>query len=490
MGVIDLKMPLLEEVLKYHEEKNLLLSMPGNKAGVGFLGDDIGKEFVNKLGFLDITEVDPLDNLHCPEGIIKEAQVLLSKTYKAKKAYFLVNGSSSGNLAAIFSAFDEGDEILVERNCHKSIYNGLILRKLQVKYIEPVINDEYGVFLPPDKENIYNAIKGCSNPKGIILTYPNYFGISYDIDEIIVDLKVKGLKVVIDCAHGAHYGINRRLPKAVSGIGDYVVLSAHKTLPALTQGAYLLVNEENMNLEFYLRTFTTTSPSYLIMASLDYARYYLDKYGEQHYEKLINLAEKWKEKINKLKKVYILSKEDLNKKYSHENGWKENREYNIDLSKYVLILPEGYSGHKLLEYFRSKNIQAEMSFARGIVLILSPFNSEEDFEKIYEAVSKVEMKKMYTQIESKYFCEIPEKMLEPYEVFSKKAKWCVVEKSEGFIAKESIIPYPPGIPLVCPGEIISINAINIIKDYVNNNKSILGVENNMVQIVDNSVKSE
>lgn len=227
-----MKLPLLEGLLKYNDEENLLLSMPGNKGGIGFARDEIGLEFVNRMGFLDITEVDPLDNLHYPEGIIKEAQELLAKTYKAKKAYFLVNGSSSGNLAAMFSAFDEGDEVLVERNCHKSIYNGLIMRKLKVKYIEPIIDDELGLFLPPNKENIYKALENSSKPKGIIITYPNYFGITYDIEEIICNLKEIGLKVIIDCAHGAHFGINKRLPKSLASLGDYVVLSAHKTLPA------------------------------------------------------------------------------------------------------------------------------------------------------------------------------------------------------------------------------------------------------------------
>ena len=476
------KMPLLQEMLKYHDEKNLLLSMPGNKGGIGFLGDDIGEDFVNRLGFLDITEVDPLDNLHCPEGVIKEAQGLLAKTYKAKKAYFLVNGSSSGNLAAIFSAFDEGDEVLVERNCHKSIYNGLILRKLKVKYIEPIIDKENGVFLPPSRENIYKTLKECSNPKGIILTYPNYFGITYDVEDIILDFKVKGLKVVIDCAHGAHYGINNRLPKAVSSLGDYVILSAHKTLPALTQGAYLLVNEENMNLEFYLKAFMTTSPSYLIMASLDYARYYLDNYGENGYEKLIDLAEKWRGKINKLKKVHILCKNDLNEQYNINNK-KDKEEYDVDLSRYILILPKGYSGHKLLDYFRFQKIQAEMSFSRGVILIMSPFNVERDFEIIYEAILKLEMKNICSQIEAKYFSDIPEKVREPFEVFNMNGKWCEIEDCEGRIAKEAIIPYPPGIPLVCPGEIISRNSIDIIKDYVINKKSILGVENNKVQVI-------
>lgn len=477
-----MKLPLLEELLKYHDEKNLLLSMPGNKCGSAFLGNELGEEFVKRLGFLDITEVDPLDNLHCPEGVIKEAQELLAKTYNAKKAYFLVNGSSSGNLAAIFSAFNEGDEILVERNCHKSIYNGLILRKLKVKYIEPIIDNENGVFLPPNRENIYKALSCCKNVKGIILTYPNYFGITYDIEEIILDLKKKGLKTIIDCAHGAHFGINKRLPKSVSSLGDYVVLSAHKTLPALTQGSYLLVNEENSMLEFYLKAFMTTSPSYLIMGSLDYARYYLDNYGDKDYENLIDRAEIWKEKMESTCKVHILNKFDLNKQYKDKRNNKFEQ-YDIDLSRYVLILPEGYSGHKFLDYLRSKKIQAEMSFSRGVVLILSPINTDDDFYKIYKAMLDLNMENIVGDSGSKYYNTIPEKKFEPYEVFSLGSELCEVDKCKNKIAKESIIPYPPGIPLICPGEIISEEAIGIIKDYIVNKRSIIGVENNEISVV-------
>lgn len=474
-----MKLPLLEELLKYHKEKNLLLSMPGNKCGIGFLKDSIGKTFAENLGFLDITEVEPLDNLHNPEGIIKEAHELLAKTYKAKKGYFLVNGSSSGNLASIFSAFNEGDEVLVERNCHKSIYNGLILRKLKVKYIEPVIDHKNGIFLPPNKSSIYRAFKSCNNPKGIILTYPNYFGITYDIEDIIKDLKNNGLKIIIDSAHGAHFGINKRLPKSISNLGDYVVLSAHKTLPALTQGAYLLVNEENPKLEFYLKAFTTTSPSYLIMASLDYARHYLDEYGEHEYEKIINIAENWAFKINSINKVHILSKEDLKNNFSEE----KSNNYDLDLSRYIVVLPDGYSGHKLLDYLRSEHIQAEMSFSKGVVLIFSPFNNEEDFKKIYSSILKLNMENIKGEVNSKYFCNIPQKILEPYEVFDSEFKLVNVENSEGKVAKESIIPYPPGIPLICAGEVISKEALEIIKDYIRNNKSVIGIDNNLIKVI-------
>ncbi|MFY9277252.1 MAG: aminotransferase class I/II-fold pyridoxal phosphate-dependent enzyme [Clostridium sp.] len=459
------KTPLLDEVLKYKKEENLIFSMPGNKCGKVFLKDNIGKEFVDTMGYLDITEVDPLDNLHAPEGIILEAQQLLAKTYGVKKAYFMVNGSTGGNLCSIFAAFNEGDEVLVERNCHKSIYNGLILRKLKVKYIEPLIDEKLGIFLPPDKKNIYDAIEQCENLKGIILTYPSYFGITYDIEEVLLDLKKRGLKIVVDSAHGAHFIANNKLPKAIYGIPDYVVLSAHKTLPALTQGSYLLSNTDDNDVEFYLNTFMTTSPSYLIMSSLDYARYYLDEYGYDEYERLINKAEKYRSIINSLNKVHIISKEDL------------AEDYDIDKSRYIVTVSKEYSGHKLLEYLREQGIQCEMSFASGVVLLLSPINDDDDFKKLLKSFENLQLKDIRQDNYSKYYSFIPKKVLEPYEVFKKECKYLKINEADKNIACEAIIPYPPGIPLLCPGEVITKEAIDIIDDYISNNRSVIGIKN-------------
>lgn len=465
------KLPLLTALLDYHKEKNLILSMPGNKCGIGFLSDKLGEEFVYNLGFLDITENDPLDNLHCPEGVIKESEELLAKTYGGKLGFFMVNGSSSGNLISIFSAFNEGDEVLVERNCHKSIYNGLILRKLKVTYIDPVIDNKNGIFLPPNKEKIYEAFNKCKNAKGIIITNPNYFGVSYDIETIIKDLKNKGLKVIIDAAHGAHFIATNKLPKSLTSLADYIVLSAHKTLPSLTQGGYLIVNDEDSDVLFYKNTFLSTSPSYLLMASLDYARYYLDEYGENEYDKLIKLANKWKEKINCIDKVKILSDFDL------MDG------YEIDKSRYVLILDEGYSGYKLHELLRKEKVQCEMGFLRGVVLILSPFNKEEDFKKIYEALNKINFEyiKYVGNVES--FNIKTEKVFEPFEVFKKDYEFVNLKDSLGRVSKEAIVPYPPGIPLICQGEVITIDAINIVKNYLENNKDVIGILDGKVKVI-------
>lgn len=466
------KAPLLEAVLDYKEENNLILSMPGNKSGKAFLRDRLGGKFRNTLGELDITEVDPLDNLHSPEGVIKEAEDLLAKAYKVKRGYFVVNGSTASNLAAIFSAFNEGDEVLVERNCHKSVYNGLILRKLKPIYIDAVIDKEIGIFMPPSKEEIIKALGIAKNPKGIILTNPNYYGIYYEDISIFKDLKEKGLKIIIDAAHGAHYGFANNLPKSIAVLGDYVILSPHKTLPALTQGGYLLSNVEDDNLNFYIRAFMTTSPSYLIMSSLDYARYYLDNYAEEDYKALIEKAEEYRIKINKLNKVSIISQDNI----------KEG--YGIDKSRYLMTLNNGYSGHKLLEYLRSRKIQAEMSFTKGVVLILSPSNTKEDFIKLYDAINKLEMENIKAGGKDLIFNSIiNEKILEPHEVFNLKGELVSLKDAANKIAMEAIVPYPPGIPLVLPGERISEKSINIINDYINNKLSVIGVENRFIKVI-------
>lgn len=467
------KLPLLNALLDYHNEENLILSMPGNKCGLAFKRDEIGKIFEQSLGKLDITEVDSLDNLHHPEGVIKEAQDLLKDYYNSKRAFFVVNGSTGGNLAAIFSAFKEGEEVLVERNCHRSIYNAIILRKLKVTYIEPVVIEEGRLFLPPDKTKIYNALSKVKDAKGIILTYPNYFGITYNIEEIIKDLKAKGLKVIIDQAHGAHFGVCKDLPKNMSSLADYTIISAHKTLPALTGGAYLLVNDEKSNVDFYLSAFSTTSPSYLVMASLDYARNYLQQYGKEDYESLIQSADNKRKEINSLNKVKIIAKEDLPKGYG------------IDRSRYTIFLPKGYSGYKLLDYLRVEKIQGEMAFPSGVVLILSYSQGLDALNKIQQVINKLDMEILKDkEWKFNYNNSLPIKALEPYEVLESKGESIDFHNSLGRIAKENIVPYPPGIPSICLGEIINEDIIVAIEGFLEEGGTVLGVNKGRVLVCD------
>lgn len=463
---------LLKALLKYNNEHNIPFSMPGNKVGKAFLRDEIGREFYNKMNTLDITEVEPLDNLHKPEGVIKESEEKLARLYNVKKAYLCVNGSTGANMAAIFSAFNEGDEVIVERNCHKSVYNAIVMRKLKVTYIEPVFYED--IFLPPSRYEIYKAYERSNNPKGIILTSPNYYGISYDVKDIILDLKLKGLKVIVDQAHGAHYGICDSLPYSLAPFADYTIVSAHKTLPTLTSGSYLLVNDNNKYIDYYYSAFMTTSPSYLIMASLDYSRYYLERYGMEDYERLINIAEYYKDKINCIQGIKIISNEDL------QDG------YVVDKSRFIVKLDNGYSGHKLLEYYRSNNIQCEMAFSSGVVIILSPCQGEEELQKLLEVTSNIDMESLRynnaCNIRKSSYIEC-EKRREPYETFQMDSEEVSLEYSNGRIVSEDIIPYPPGIPIICAGEVMNDEVLHSIREYIDNSHLVIGINNNKINVI-------
>lgn len=473
------KLPLVEGILKYAYENNISFCMPGHKGGLGFLATREGKELYNNLIKGDITEVDGMDNLHKPEGIIKEAMSLLKDFYGSKKSYFLVNGSTSGNLAMIFAAFNEGDKVIVERNCHRSIFNGIVMRKLQPVYIKNEINENYNAPLSIDLEHFLCLIEENRDARGIIITYPNYYGICTDLEFIIDKAKQYGMKVLVDEAHGAHFGVHSELPKSALSLGaDMVVMSAHKTLPSLTQTAYLHVGE-NMNMEkvdFYVSAFLSTSPSYMLMASMDYARFYLQEYGKEAYAGLLKLCRRYRGKINKLSHFHILGPEDLDGQ-------------TIDETRYVLNVKKGYSAHKLLDYLKTKGIQGEMSDGYNVILIFSPFNREEDFVALYEALEEW-IEKVPKESKDNFYASFfndfhtLEKELAPYEVMEKEKCLVNLEDSKGKISKSAIVPYPPGIPLIMPGEVIDEKSINVVKYYLDNHITVLGIEEQKLWIVE------
>jgi arginine/lysine/ornithine decarboxylase len=468
------KLPLVEGLLKYAEENNISFSMPGHKAGAGFLGTKEGKRLYDNLFKIDITEVEGVDNLHHPEGIIKEAQELLSNFYGSKKSYFLVNGSTSGNLAMIFSSFNEGDKIIVERNCHRSIFNGIIMRKLKPIYIRNKISKKYNAPMSIDMEHFSCLLNDNKDAKGIIITYPNYYGICSDLKTIISKARENNMRILVDSAHGAHFGVNEKLPYSAVKLGaDMVVTSSHKTLPSFTQTAYLHVGE-NVDIDkvdFYVSAFLSTSPSYMLMSSMDYGRYYLEGYGRQAYEELIDRANKYREELNKLQWLHVLGED------------KENY-YDIDLSRFVINVKNGLSGHKLLDYLRSRKIQCEMSDASNVVLIFSTFNCEEDFEALYKAIEECNLERLK---DNKLYIKdvyIPEVKLLPYEAMERKKIKVDMVSSEGRVCGSAVVPYPPGVPILNLGEIIDTTSLNMIRYYLECGVTILGIDDEKITVVE------
>ena len=479
------KLPLVEGVLKYIKEKNIPFCMPGHKNGLGFLRTLQGTELYENLIKGDITEVDGLDNLHCSEGIIKESQQLLSEYYGSIKSYFLVNGSTSGNLAMIFSCFNEGDKIIVERNCHRSIFNAIIMRKLKPVYIKNKIHLKYDAPLPLDKEHFLCLINDNKDAKGIIVTYPNYYGICFDLQYVIGIAKKYDMKVLVDAAHGAHFGASVLLPDNPLKMGaNMAVMSAHKTLPSLTQTAFLHVGEgiDINKVDFYVSAFLSTSPSYMLLCSMDYARYYIQEYGKNDYEKLIKLCQFYRDKINSLGKFYVLGPKDLHDITQNYN--EDNNKYTMDLTRYILNVHKGYSGHKLLEYLRVNKVQAEMSDSRNVVLIFSPFNTQQDFQNLYVALENCDMNTLKQEYVDLIDYEMPRNIMYPYEVMNREKTMVEVEDLVDKISAVAIVPYPPGIPIVMPGEILDVNTIAVIKYYLQCNVTVLGINEGKVAIVE------
>lgn len=470
------KLPLIDGIMKYISEKNSLFCMPGHKQGKGFLCTDEGKKFYDNFMKFDLTEVDGLDNLHHAEGIIKEAEERLSKFYGAKKSYFLVNGSTSGNLAMIFACFNEGDKVIVERNCHRSIFNGIIMRKLKPIYIKNDFNYEVNAPLAVDEEYFLKLLDENRDAKGVIITYPNYYGVCCNLEFIAKEAKKRGMKVLVDSAHGAHFGLCDELPKSAVKLGcDMVVMSAHKTLPSLTQTSYLHLcsNDVEMDkLDFYVSAFLTTSPSYIFMASMDYARFYIEEKGKSEYKELICMCNEYAEKINKLEGMHILNEKDLN-----------SGKQCIDKTRFVINVNKGYSGFKLYDYLKENFIQPEMCDSQNVILIFSPFNDREEFEKLYEVLKKCKMENIRDESLELKELSIPQMKIAPWEALKGEKESVSLEEAEGKVCADSIVPYPPGVPIIMPGELIDKECIDEIKYYVENDALVMGVKNGNINTV-------
>ncbi|MGL5615269.1 MAG: aminotransferase class I/II-fold pyridoxal phosphate-dependent enzyme [Sarcina sp.] len=466
------KLPIINAINEYLKEDIAAFSMPGHKYSKGFLKENL-KDILLRG---DITEVEGLDNLHSPEGIIKESEQLLAKTYKSEESYFLVNGSTSGNLIMIFAAFNEGDKIIVERNCHRSIMNGIILRKLTPIYVENIIDDNLKCPITINEKHLNELLEQEKDIKGIVLTYPYYHGLGLNTERIINRCKNKGLKVLVDSAHGAHFGFHDKLPKSIQDFNvDIAIMSAHKTLPSLTQTAYIHVNNKSLieKVKFYKGMFLSTSPSYMFMMSLEYSRYYLDYEAKEYYDKLFKNIEKLKDELEKVEEIKIIDK----------LYFKEYDEVHFDESRILINLKEGYSAHKLLDYLREETIQCEMSDERNLILIPSPFNSDEEFDRLIEKLINCDYSKFQSIEKGFYKAKLPRLILKPYEAIEMESEIISLEKASGRVVAENIIPYPPGVPLLIMGEQIEESHISIINKCLEDNVTVIGAENKVIKVI-------
>lgn len=446
-------MPLVSKLKEYISNQPVPFHMPGHKGG---------RQFPAELPFLpqmDLTEVPGLDNLQAPEGVIREAQLAAAEAFRSDACFFLVNGSTSGIHIMMMTAFHPGDRVLIPRNCHKSVWGGLVLSGAEPVYVLPEYDADRELVTHVSPQAVGRAVDGNPNIAGMVITNPDYYGLCPHLLEIRKILNKNGMKLLVDEAHGAHLIFHSDLPPSAGECdADIWVQSAHKSLPALTQSAYLHVREGRGNKESeYLdkaaqvhRMMQSTSPSYLLMASLDWARAYMEDKGREKLDKLLDYLS-WTRR-----RLHVLGIDTM-------QGYSRPEVFQTDATRLILDVSElGFTGFKGEEILRQAGVQVEMSDNRRLVLICTIADREEDFRRLVEACRFLSQKKGKCREKRRSLTisrEIPRQMLSPKEAFERKKVLVPLKDARGRICGESVGTYPPGIPRFCPGELIDSQGI-------------------------------
>ncbi len=450
--------PIIEAIENHRSVKPISFHVPGHKNGL--LMED------QRFYQYDLTELTGLDDLHDPREAIKEAEELLRDVYGSLKSYFLVNGSTVGNMAAILASCSQGDVVFVQRNCHKSVLNGIKLAKAVPVFIETEWNEE-GTALGIRFDAVKEALKTYPHVKACVLTYPTYYGFTYTINQIIDELHKYHVTCIVDEAHGAHFTLGSPFPPSSIECGaDIVIHSAHKMLPAMTMGSYLHIINPGISerkVSEYLSMLQSSSPSYPIMASLDYARSYIGTFTKEDLD--VNLME-----IHAFVQALGVVHPQLSVKRTH------------DPLKLIIQL-EGRTGYYLQGRLESEGIYSELADPSYILLILPlvkrglsfPYDEAiSRFQKALEDEGVLEVLPKKEAGESKrenYFSSLA---LSFEEMDGKEEVLVSIDLAVGKISAGMVTPYPPGIPLLVPGERITPAAIERLKEYVDNKASIQG----------------
>ncbi|KAB3537823.1 aminotransferase class I/II-fold pyridoxal phosphate-dependent enzyme [Alkaliphilus pronyensis] len=475
-------MPIIDQLLKLKNQKLISFHVPGHKNAAVYDKYNY-KGFKDIILNLDITEIPGGDNLFKATGCIMEAQKKAAEVFKSEETFFLVNGSTAGIYSMIMAATQPGDKILVNRNCHQSVINSIFLGDLEPVYVYPETDIQQGIALGISPTTVEMLLRANSDIKAVVITYPTYEGIACDLKKIS-DIVHKYDKILlVDEAHGAHLGLSNQLPNTALECGaDAVVQSTHKTLPALTQSSMLHIQGNRIDrdkLRFMLRLHQSSSPSYLLMASLDFTVMIYKTKGKQLMEELLCNIYQLRKKLQKLQGLNVLGQEAVGSNFVK----------GIDPTKLWISLHREYSisGYKIEEKLRHNyNIQMELSNLYGTLAISSIGNKEEDFNQLYKGIHKIteELTRKEAKGQTKFFQFNSKIVYNPKEAYYRKKTTLPIEQSEGYISGEYVIPFPPGIPILIPGEAISKEIIDNIRDLSNQGIEILGLNHSSCEYID------
>ncbi len=459
--------PIIKGLKKYIGEKNLRFHMPGHKGKKDFL------DWTGLIPQIDVTEVKGTDNLHDPKDIISRSQKIAAQVFEAKKTFYSINGTTSGIYAAITSATKPGDKILIQRDSHRSVYNACVLGRLNIKYVYSKYSIKNKILTGITKEDLDFILKENRDISTVVITYPSYYGVCCDIKSIADIVHSYGKLLIVDEAHGSHLKFCDELPiSALEGGADIVIQSTHKTLPAFTQASMVHVCTNRVDMEKIKRMlsmFQSTSPSYILMASIDSAVDYIRKHGKHRLTNLVSNIKTYTSQLGSIDGVKIFNKSNM-----LEEG------YDFDITKILINMTDkNITGHTLLSLLRDNyKIQLEMADMYHGLALSTLADDSKDIEKLCLAVEDI-AKKVYKK---DYIADInieqfkPEIIVPLHEAFNKDTRVISLEKSKNEISGDYIIPFPPGVPILCPGEKITEDLICYIKTLKNNGTDIIGLK--------------
>lgn len=448
--------PLYEAMKEHRLNRVVPFDVPGHKGGRGnatlteFLGKDCLKNDVNSM--------KPLDNLCHPVSVIKEAQELAADAFGADGSFFIINGATGAVQAMIMSACKAGDKIILPRNVHRSAINALVVCGAIPVYVNPGVNKELGIPLGMTVEAVERAIKDNPGAKAVLINNPTYYGICSDLKKIVETAHKHGLLALCDEAHGTHFYFGENLPPSGMSCGaDMAAVSVHKTGGSLTQSAVLLT-AKTVNYDYVRQIINltqTTSASYLLMVSLDLARQNLALHGKEFYAKTVEFTDYARREINETGGYYAFGEELCNGADF----------YAFDKTKLsVHTRAMGLAGIEVYDLLRDEyGIQIEFGDIGNILAIITGADRALEIERLMSALS--EIKRLYGKspvglYDHEYINPIVE--MPPQQAFYSEHKSVPLDSAAGKICAEFVMCYPPGIPILAPGERITEDILDYI----------------------------
>ncbi|KFZ43540.1 arginine decarboxylase [Anoxybacillus flavithermus] len=472
--------PLFTGLLEHIKKNPIQFHIPGHKKGAGM--DEQFRSFIGENALaMDLINIGPLDDLHQPKGMIKRAQQLAAEAFGADYTFFSVQGTSGAIMTMVMSVAGPGDKIIVPRNVHKSVMSAIVFSGATPIFVHPEIDKELGISHGITPEAVEAALKQHPDAKGVLVINPTYFGIAGDLKRIVDIAHAYNVPVLVDEAHGVHIHFHEDLPLSAMQAGaDMSATSVHKLGGSMTQSSILNVKEGLVSpkrVQAILSMLTTTSTSYLLLASLDVARKRLATEGHELAEQAIRLANETRKQINDIDYLYCVGKEIIGAKAT----------FDYDPTKLIISVKElGLTGYEVEKWLREHyNIEVELSDLYNILCIITPGDTERETSVLVEALRRLSNEFRHQAKVGKkpkvLLPDIPVLALTPRDAFYSETEVVPFDESAGRIIAEFVMVYPPGIPIFIPGEIITEDNLNYIRKNIEVGLPVQGPEDDTLQ---------